>query len=510
MMIPVKIAKIQSLHNNRAISVVLSDEREERAIAFRYQNTQESMEMRTASSGSPSTITKRLLTLDTVVILLQALGGNVEKMEIVTVQEDLAYARLHIRERDNVLTIVNAWLHDALPLAIRLATPLAISNELWQCRSLPLTELGTSREQQLAAMLDRAYISGILNTQLPLTDRQPRNFDFSDNLTGWRTTGSLPSEKLLYNVQLDSQVTYQGRPTLHVTLQDEAVSYQQRLRSANSMTLRHEGFAADAYRGQRLRLITYCRANELTEGHFTLTVYGPRLQSHSEAHKQLITQSILLLDDTVDWQRQELVVDVPQDASKIEFMLEIQEKGSLWLSAIQLEPVDQSVPLTLFYHEPRLAELQNLDFRQGLDGWFFKSRFCSGNTPQDYAYGTESVDETASARCISIKAIREEPRGPMRLQQSIEPDNYPGKRVRLRGSLKGSGLVEPASLYMRKGAIQGYVEHCIVGTQDWTPCEMTTFLQDLPQEGSYQLEIGLLLNGKGQVWLKDLAFEVVE
>jgi bifunctional DNase/RNase len=505
-MIPVKIAKIQSLHNNRSISVVLSDEREERAIAFRYHNTQEWMEMRNARSGSTSVIPKKQLTLDTMVALLQALGGNVEKMEIITVQEDLAYAQLHIRGRDNVLTIVNAWLHDALPLAMRLAMPLAISNELWQRRSLPLTDLGTNREQQLEALLDRSYISGILNTQLPLTDRQPRNFDFSDNLTGWQITGSLPGEKLLYDVQLDSQVTYQGCSTLHVTLQDEAAPYQQRLLHANSMTLRHEGFAADAYRGQRLRLITYCRASELTEGHFTLTISGPRLWPHSEAHKQLIAQSILSLDDTVDWQRQELVVDVPQDASKIEFMLEIQEKGSLWLSAIQLELVDQSVPLTLFYHQPRLAELQNLDFRQGLDGWFFQSRFCHGNTPQDYAYGIESVDETASAHCMYIKAIREEPRSPLRLQQSIELDSYFGKRVRLRGSLKGSGLVEPASLYMRKGAIQGYVEHCIVGTQDWTPCEMTTFLQ----EGSYQLEIGLLLNGKGQVWLKDLAFEVVE
>ncbi len=506
-MIPVKIAKIQSLHNNRAISVVLSDEREERAIAFRYQNTQEWMEMRAARSGSTSMIPKKQLTLDTMVVLLQALGGNVEKMEIVTVQEDLAYAQLHIRGRDNVLTIVNAWLHDALPLAIRLATPLAISNDLWQPRSLPLIELGTSREQQLAAMVDRASISGILNTQLPLTDRQPRNFDFRDNLTGWRTSGSSASEKLLYDVHLDSQVPYQGRPALHVTLQDEAVPYQQRLRHANSMTLRHEGFAADAYRGQRQRLITYCRASELTEGYFTLTVYGPRLRPHSEAHKQLITQSILSLDDTADWQRQELVVDVPQDASKIEFMLEIQEKGSLWLSAIQLEPVDQSVPLTLFYHQPRLAELQNLDFRQGLDGWFFTSRFGSGNMPQDYAYGTKPVDETEGTRCMYIKAIKEEPRSPLLLQQSIEADNYLGKRVRLRGSLKGSGLVEPACLYMRKGAIQGYVEHCIVGTQDWTPCEMTTFLHD---EVAYQLEIGLLLNGKGQVWLKDLAFEVVE
>jgi hypothetical protein len=282
-------------------------------------------------------------------------------------------------------------------------------------------------------------------------------------------------------------------------------STSQKRRWNNDIDLSHEGFLADTYRGKRMRLFTYCRVSEAKEAYFEIVVTSPPLQPDSE-HYQLLTTRTPLLEDTADWQRQELVVDVPQDASKIEFMLEIQEKGSLWLSAIQLELVDQSVPLTLFYHQPRLAELQNLDFRQGLDGWFFQSRFCHGNTPQDYAYGIESVDETASAHCMYIKAIREEPRSPLRLQQSIELDSYFGKRVRLRGSLKGSGLVEPASLYMRKGAIQGYVEHCIVGTQDWTPCEMTTFLQ----EGSYQLEIGLLLNGKGQVWLKDLAFEVVE
>jgi bifunctional DNase/RNase len=499
MMIPVKIAKSQSLHNNRLIAVALSDEREERAIAFCYPNTQEWGEMRTASSGSTGVIPKKQLTLDTMVVLIQALGGNVEKMEIVTVQEDLAYAQLHVRGRDDVLTIVKAWLTEALPLAVRLATPLAISNELWQRRSMPLTGPGESREQQLEAVLARAYMSGILNTQLPPTDRQPRNLDFSDNLAGWQTRGSLPGEKNLYEVQLDSQITYQGRPTVHIMLQDEGVSYQQRLRRANSVTLRHEGFAVDAYRGQRLRLVAYCRTSELTEGRFTLTVYGPQLQPHSGRYKQLITQSMLLMDGTADWQRQELVVDIPQDASKIEFMLEIQDKGSLWLSGIQLEQVDQSVPLTLFYHVPQLAKMQNLDFRQSLENWFF-----GGNTPQDYAYGTKSIDGTGSIRCMYIKAIREEPRGPLRLKQSIEAGNYVGKRVRLRGSLKGSGLVEPASLYM-KGVPEGYIERSIEGTQDWTPCEMTTFFQ----EESFQLEIGLLLNRKGQVWLKDLAFEVV-
>jgi hypothetical protein len=55
-----------------------------------------------------------------------------------------------------------------------------------------------------------------------------------------------------------------------------------------------------------------------------------------------------------------------------------------------------------------------------------------------------------------------------------------------------------------KGVRGEYVEYSIAGTQDWTACEMTSFLQ------YDQLEIGLLLNGKGQVWLKDLAFEVVK
>ncbi|GHP00121.1 hypothetical protein KSF_101680 [Reticulibacter mediterranei] len=497
-MTPLKIALVKKLTKLWTTTVVLSDEREERALPFWYHNLQ--IELSTIIHDPLIEAGRKVIgepfAIDFLLKLIQELGGSIERIEIDALQGDITYARLHMRGRDGKPALVNTRLDDALSLALRLETPLAINDELWQHLSVSLTEKEANRELQFEAVAAMAQHTSIRPLASPITSQQPRNLDFRDGLKGWQARG-LPLWEKRFDLQLDPEVTYQGRPVLRAVLQGEDGTNQESI-LRNVISLSHEGFLADTYRGKRMRLVTYCQVREAKEAYFEIVVTSPPLQPDSEHYQLLITRTPLL-EETADWQRQELVVDVPQNASVIMLKLHMADQGTFWISAIQWEPVDQSVPLTQFYHTLPLADLQNLDFQHGLDGWFSRS----GN-PRDYTYGTESVDGKGT-HCMYIKAIREEPRSLMRLQQSIKADNYLGKRVRLRGSLKGNGLLKPARLYMRKGAIQGYVEHCIVGTQDWTACEIATFLH----EEASQLEIGLLLNGKGQVWLKDLAFEVV-
>ena len=97
--------------------------------------------------------------------------------------------------------------------------------------------------------------------------------------------------------------------------------------------------------------------------------------------------------------------------------------------------------------------------------------------------------------------------------QMFDADDYRGKRVRLSGYVK-SELVEPwAGLWMRVDGPNGKMlsfdnmeNRPIVGTTDWQKCEIVL---DVPED-SAQIAIGIVLSGKGQVWLSNVQFEAVD
>lgn len=329
---------------------------EERAFPFWYPNMQRALstvhdpliEAGRGVIGEPCAI-------DLLFMLLQSLGGSVERIEIDTLQGEITYAHLHMRGRDGKPALVNARLDDALSLAVRLEAPLAINDELWQHLSVLLAEKGATRElrcEAVAAMLQQTP-----GSVSPITYQQPHNLDFSDGLKGWQAQG-LPLWEKRFSMQLDPEVTYQGRPVLRAALQGGDGPRQENVWD-NAIRLRHEGFLATTYRGKRMRLATYCQVREAKEASVQIAVISPPSQPDSERYKQLITRTYLR-DGTTDWQRQELIVDIPQDASAIVISLHMRDKGSLWISGIQWEPVDKNVQLSLFRHDPPLLQGQNL------------------------------------------------------------------------------------------------------------------------------------------------------
>lgn len=74
----------------------------------------------------------------------------------------------------------------------------------------------------------------------PITAQQPRNLDFRDGLKGWLARG-LPLWEKRFEMQLDPQVRYQGRPVLRAVLQGENGTSQES-RWNNGIDLSHEGF----------------------------------------------------------------------------------------------------------------------------------------------------------------------------------------------------------------------------------------------------------------------------
>src|SRR5699024_6342553 len=85
------------------------------------------------------------------------------------------------------------------------------------------------------------------------------------------------------------------------------------------------------------------------------------------------------------------------------------------------------------------------------------------------------------------------------------PDNYQGKEIRLKGSLKTENVQNGyAGLWMRIDpgvAVEDMSEQGITGTTDWKEYEISL---PLHPEKTEQIALGGLLVGKGKMWLDNL------
>ncbi len=492
-MIPMTIAKVQDSAYCGTV-VVLVNEQKERAIPFQYSNQPEQ------SAGLfcrplQENVVAEPLTIDLIINIIRALDGTIEEMEIDTLQEGIIYARLRLCGHDGEHFTVNTRCKDALPLAVRLNTPISIAEELMERSGIYLAEKGENWEQQLEAVVAMVHQAlSTLSSIPPITNTKPRNLDFTQDLAGWRL--NMLGNKDHFDIQLDPQTLYQGQQSLYIRFRESDPSSL-----GSSVKLEHEDFLADEYRGKRVRMIVYCKTSEVESARFKLSVIelDPSADNAFPRMKLRSTET-LPIEGTSGWQRQEMVIDVPEKARKITLSFEMYGKGSIWLSGMQFAVVDESVPLSHFEISPSPSQPQNIDFQQGLHYWNISS-----STPRDYDYGTEQESNAQGIGSAYIKALKEEPRSPLTLRQSVRIRDYIGKRVRLSGRLRASEVVEQANLYLRTGK-ENRIERSIEGTQGWTSYQMTLFVPD----ESIAVEFGLTLHGRGQVWLQGLTLAIVE
>lgn len=143
----------------------------------------------------------------------------------------------------------------------------------------------------------------------------------------------------------------------------------------------------------------------------------------------------------------------------------------------------------------------------------------AGNRPQDYMTGTDTsvaASGKSSGYLASRPGIRDDDgfgRGFGTVMQTVSADDYRGKRVRFRASVKATAVTGWAGLWMRVDGkdlsrplgfdnMQG---RPIKGTSGWTTYDV---ILDVPQE-SADVAFGILLSGKGQVWIDDASLEPV-
>jgi hypothetical protein len=96
--------------------------------------------------------------------------------------------------------------------------------------------------------------------------------------------------------------------------------------------------------------------------------------------------------------------------------------------------------------------------------------------------------------------------------QVVRAEKYRGKRLRFSGFVKSSGVEGWAGLWMRVDgkdktgiAFDNMMGRPVKGTTDWKKYEIVLDVPDDAEDITY----GMLLAGKGQVWLDDVAFETV-
>lgn len=289
-MIPMTLARVQPQEQSLRTTVVLVDQPQQRALVLWFMTERDfSSRARMFISPQQQAAAAEPPTADFLMNIIQALHGTLDGIEIDTLQAEILYARVKLHGSDGVPQRVKARLENALPLAVEADCPLDVAEEVLERLGARLAEFGATYEQQLDTLVSQAQQTFRLGTsQAIVTTRVPRNLDFSDNFCGWSLMG-LPDEPRGYAYQLDTTITYQHKQSLLITLQKgehtTVAPY-----SLNFVYLIHEGFAADDYRGKRLRMTCYARAEQVKQGVFNLHVNGPA-QSDENTERRTMYQN---------------------------------------------------------------------------------------------------------------------------------------------------------------------------------------------------------------------------
>lgn len=146
---------------------------------------------------------------------------------------------------------------------------------------------------------------------------------------GWIAAGNHPDE---YEMTLDPIAARRGKSCARINCLVE--------KPAGFGTLM-QSFAADEYRGQRLRFSACVKAEEAVGGGLWMRIDGPK--DEMLAFDNMRPRGGI--QDTTDWERYEVVLDVPPESVSIHLGLLLQN-GTLWMDDLKVESVGLDVPLT--------------------------------------------------------------------------------------------------------------------------------------------------------------------
>jgi len=142
-----------------------------------------------------------------------------------------------------------------------------------------------------------------------------------------------------------------------------------------------------------------------------------------------------------------------------------------------------------------------------------KSWFMAGSHPRDYEHGIDTTTTYEGKNVAYLQSVVDKAAGFGTLMQMFKADDYRNKHMRFSAHVQSQGIECWAGLWMRVDgpgegkslSFDNMQSRPIKGTTDWHQYEVVL---DVPPE-SVNIAFGILLDGKGQVWLSDVQFEEV-
>jgi RNA polymerase sigma factor (sigma-70 family) len=497
----IQVQPVRMLQKRHRALLVLLDEAHQRILPlwlanWEYQPNTLVQQLETSNDRNSNAIEP--LTIDLMMNLLEATEAILEKVTIEVLREELLYAILHVRSQGNSSSVrkIKARLNDALPLALRAKSLLYVADEILDRKSVPVQVTpGKTFDQYLDQVVHELEVTIYTSTNQFATLRTvPRSIDFTHGLQGWSFIG-FPREPEYSSYRLDHDKTRNGKPSLALTLKNA--------QPLSMISLHYDGFQAESYLGKRLRMSVYVLTEDVKNAAFTLEVRNMRSVHNEQVPMTLVGTTTEPLSGTHDWLRQDLVIDIPGDADLITCHFHMTGQGKVWFNEIIFEEVDDSVPTTeLTNLGPQPDEPQNTHFTHKLTHWKL-----TGSYPQDYERGIDYAAKADATPAGYLKSSVSSPRGNAQMQQRIRGRNYEGKDVRLVCNVKTAGVEQQAALYLKVDGvhINEVREKSIQDVTEWEEREVRMHIPN----GGLSLVFGIMLYGRGQVWLDDLRLEVV-
>jgi hypothetical protein len=164
---------------------------------------------------------------------------------------------------------------------------------------------------------------------------------------GWILAGSKPAE---YEVGVDAEQAHQGHASAFL----------------KSKKLNVDGFGtlmqlitAEQYRGNKARLSGLVKSEEVSgwAGLWMRVDKGTETIAIDNMQNQPIK-------GTTGWQRNEVVLEVPKDATRVAFGILLNGPGQVWLNSTKLEIVGSGVPTTNLNENQLPGQPVNLEFTE--------------------------------------------------------------------------------------------------------------------------------------------------
>lgn len=308
---------------------------------------------------------------------------------------------------------------------------------------------------------------------------------------GWEGFATNTAEQLW---QMDETVSYDGESSL-------LLSSGTRVGLRDYVFVRNE-LLVNNYKGQRVQLSSYIKTEEITDG-ASLWIWvegvgrGNILFFDSMPFRRI--------QGTSDWYQEALVIDVPNEATRLYIGATLNSSGKLWIDQLLVEPVAPDTPLTGIPGQVSLFE--NGDFEDALNGWLLAT--------QDENYTVEIDSETAfnGAHSVFIEGATTAEEGSAEwVMQHLDIRPYRNQNILISGQFKTNSLSDSSSLVFLAESLNWTVPNAnrlksqeLSATNQWQ--ELSIIFPVHRQAESMILAFGL--SGEGQFWLDDIQIESI-